>query len=202
MSARGPTPRSAALAPAIRSAASSSANCGSSARSGGPTGSEARRHDARRRYGRRPAGSEPEDFAIMIVGDPVQTYLDPDYQQTVIVPSREMLAGQGSARSSAAPAKFSIWRRASARSCSSAWLRWTTRTSPRCRRDGERARAGFSERFWGRLKCGKAFLAQAPEAAARLLGVYLRPPSLTVCSAIIISSLVGITKTPSATPWR
>ena len=31
----------------------------------------------------------------MIVGDPVQTHLNPNYQQTVIVPSREMLAGQG-----------------------------------------------------------------------------------------------------------
>ncbi len=33
--------------------------------------------------------------AIMIVGDPVQTHLDPAYQQTVIVPSREMLSGEG-----------------------------------------------------------------------------------------------------------
>ncbi len=33
--------------------------------------------------------------AIMLVGDPVQTHLDRDYQQTVIVPSREMLSGQG-----------------------------------------------------------------------------------------------------------
>ncbi len=33
--------------------------------------------------------------AIMIVGDPVRTHLDPDDQQTVIVPSREMLAGEG-----------------------------------------------------------------------------------------------------------
>ena len=36
-----------------------------------------------------------KDCAIIIVGDPVQTHLDPDYQQTVIVPSREMLRGQG-----------------------------------------------------------------------------------------------------------
>ena len=36
-----------------------------------------------------------KDCAILIVGDPVQTHLDPDYQQTVIVPSREMLTGQG-----------------------------------------------------------------------------------------------------------
>ena len=33
--------------------------------------------------------------AIVIVGDPIQTHLDPDYQQTVIVPSGEMLTGQG-----------------------------------------------------------------------------------------------------------
>jgi hypothetical protein len=36
-----------------------------------------------------------KDCAFLIVGDPVQTHLDPDYQQTVIVPSREMLMGQG-----------------------------------------------------------------------------------------------------------
>jgi hypothetical protein len=36
-----------------------------------------------------------KDCAFIIVGDPVQTHLDPDYQQTVIVPSREMLTGQG-----------------------------------------------------------------------------------------------------------
>jgi hypothetical protein len=36
-----------------------------------------------------------KDCAIVIVGDPVQTHLNPDYQQTVIVPSREMLTGQG-----------------------------------------------------------------------------------------------------------
>ncbi|HEY1863552.1 MAG TPA: hypothetical protein VGG77_07665 [Roseiarcus sp.] len=36
-----------------------------------------------------------KDCAIVIVGEPVQTHLDPDYQQTVIVPSREMLTGQG-----------------------------------------------------------------------------------------------------------
>jgi hypothetical protein len=36
-----------------------------------------------------------KDCAIIIVGDPIQTHLDPDYQQTVIVPSREMLTGQG-----------------------------------------------------------------------------------------------------------
>jgi hypothetical protein len=42
-----------------------------------------------------PPGSAIKDCAIMIVGDPVQTHLDPNYQQTVIVPSREMLTGQG-----------------------------------------------------------------------------------------------------------
>jgi hypothetical protein len=36
-----------------------------------------------------------EDCAIIVVGDPVQTHLDPDYQQTVIMPSREILTGQG-----------------------------------------------------------------------------------------------------------
>jgi hypothetical protein len=42
-----------------------------------------------------PPGADLKDCAIMIVGDPVQTHVDPDYQQTVIVPSREMLGGQG-----------------------------------------------------------------------------------------------------------
>ena len=42
-----------------------------------------------------PPGASLKDCAIIIVGDPVQTHLDPDYQQTVIVPSREMLTGQG-----------------------------------------------------------------------------------------------------------
>jgi hypothetical protein len=36
-----------------------------------------------------------KDCAVMIVGEPVQTHLDPDYQQTVIIPSREMLEGKG-----------------------------------------------------------------------------------------------------------
>ena len=36
-----------------------------------------------------------KNCAIIIVGDPIQTHLDPDYQQTVIVPSREMLRGRG-----------------------------------------------------------------------------------------------------------
>jgi hypothetical protein len=42
-----------------------------------------------------PPGAVLKDCAIMIAGDPVQTHLDPNYQQTVIVPSREMLMGQG-----------------------------------------------------------------------------------------------------------
>jgi hypothetical protein len=42
-----------------------------------------------------PPGPSLKDCAVIIVGDPVQTHLDPDYQQTVIVPSREMLTGQG-----------------------------------------------------------------------------------------------------------
>src|SRR5579863_3689960 len=42
-----------------------------------------------------PPASGLKDCAIVIVGDPVQTHLDPDHQQTVIVPSREMFAGQG-----------------------------------------------------------------------------------------------------------
>ena len=59
-----------------------------------------------------PPTSGLEDCAIIIVGDPVQTHLDPDHQQTVIVPSREMLTGRGSARNSAAPARSTIWRKA------------------------------------------------------------------------------------------
>ena len=42
-----------------------------------------------------PPTARLKDCAIMIVGDPVQTHIDPNYQQTVIVPSREMLTGQG-----------------------------------------------------------------------------------------------------------
>ncbi|HEY1944587.1 MAG TPA: hypothetical protein VGH40_20935 [Roseiarcus sp.] len=42
-----------------------------------------------------PPNPDLKTCAIMIVGDPVQTHLDPAYQQTVIVPSREMLAGEG-----------------------------------------------------------------------------------------------------------
>jgi hypothetical protein len=42
-----------------------------------------------------PPGADLKDCAIIIVGEPIQTHLDPDYQQTVIVPSREMLTGRG-----------------------------------------------------------------------------------------------------------
>ena len=42
-----------------------------------------------------PPTAKLKDCVIMIVGDPVQTHIDPNYQQTVIVPSREMLTGQG-----------------------------------------------------------------------------------------------------------
>ncbi len=42
-----------------------------------------------------PPNPELKDCAILLVGDPVQTHIDPDYQQTVIVPSREMLLGIG-----------------------------------------------------------------------------------------------------------
>ena len=34
-----------------------------------------------------PPTADLKDCAIMIVGDPVQTHIDPNYQQTVIVPS-------------------------------------------------------------------------------------------------------------------
>ena len=42
-----------------------------------------------------PLGAALKDCAVIIVGDPVQTHLDPNYQQTVIVPSRQTLTGQG-----------------------------------------------------------------------------------------------------------
>jgi len=42
-----------------------------------------------------PPSREIRDCALMIVGDPVQTHLIPAYQQTAIVPSREMLSGEG-----------------------------------------------------------------------------------------------------------
>ena len=40
-----------------------------------------------------PPAAGLKDCAIIIVGDPVQTHLNPDHQQTVIAPSREMLTG-------------------------------------------------------------------------------------------------------------
>jgi hypothetical protein len=42
-----------------------------------------------------PPGEDLKDCALMLVGDPVQTHLVPAYQQTVIVPASEMLAGTG-----------------------------------------------------------------------------------------------------------
>jgi hypothetical protein len=42
-----------------------------------------------------PPNPELATCAIMVVGDPAQTHLDPDDQQTVVVPTREMLAGEG-----------------------------------------------------------------------------------------------------------
>lgn len=42
-----------------------------------------------------PPGDNFKDCAIMLVGEPVQTHLVPAYQQTVIVPASEMLAGVG-----------------------------------------------------------------------------------------------------------
>ena len=42
-----------------------------------------------------PPAAELKDCAFVLVGDPVQTHLNPDYQQTVIVPSREVLTGDG-----------------------------------------------------------------------------------------------------------
>ncbi len=42
-----------------------------------------------------PPAAGLKDCAIIIVGDPVQTHLDPDHQQTVVAPSRDMLTGQG-----------------------------------------------------------------------------------------------------------
>jgi hypothetical protein len=42
-----------------------------------------------------PPARDIKDCAVLIVGDPVQTHLIPAYQQTVIVPSREMLTGEG-----------------------------------------------------------------------------------------------------------
>ncbi len=42
-----------------------------------------------------PPTSDLKDCAFMLVGDPVQTHLIPAYQQTVILPSLEMLEGTG-----------------------------------------------------------------------------------------------------------
>lgn len=42
-----------------------------------------------------PPSPDMKDCAILIVGDPVQTHLIPSYQQNVILPSREMLSGEG-----------------------------------------------------------------------------------------------------------
>jgi hypothetical protein len=42
-----------------------------------------------------PPAAGLKNCAILIVGDPVQTHLDPDHQLTVSIPSREMLTGQG-----------------------------------------------------------------------------------------------------------
>ncbi|MGO9743832.1 MAG: hypothetical protein ACLPN5_20415 [Roseiarcus sp.] len=42
-----------------------------------------------------PPSPELKDCAYILTGDPVQTHLVPAYQQTVIVPSREMLDGVG-----------------------------------------------------------------------------------------------------------
>jgi hypothetical protein len=42
-----------------------------------------------------PPTADLKDCAVLIVGDPVQTHLNPDDQQTVVLPSREMLTGQG-----------------------------------------------------------------------------------------------------------
>jgi len=36
-----------------------------------------------------------KDCAVMLVGDPVQTHLVPEYQETIIVPASEMLSGKG-----------------------------------------------------------------------------------------------------------
>ncbi len=43
----------------------------------------------------KPLAAGLKDCAVAVVGDPVQTHLDPAHQQTVIVPSLELLTGQG-----------------------------------------------------------------------------------------------------------
>ncbi len=45
-----------------------------------------------------PPGAGLKDCAVIIVGDPVQTHLDPAYQQTVIVPSARDAHGPGDRR--------------------------------------------------------------------------------------------------------
>ena len=42
-----------------------------------------------------PPNAELKACAIVLVGDPVQTHLDPEDQQTIVVPAREMLEGVG-----------------------------------------------------------------------------------------------------------
>ena len=79
-----------------------------------------------------------KDCAIIIVGDPVQTHLDPNYQQTVIVPSREMLTGQGiGAKFRRTGEVFQLENGVSAVVFERA-APLTIRTSPRCRRAGAR----------------------------------------------------------------
>ena len=89
-----PDARSAASAPATRSAANSSAIV-ATAPGARPERVEARRAMPDVDTVDGPPGAGLKDCAVIIVGDPVQTHLDPNYQQTVIVPSREMLTGQG-----------------------------------------------------------------------------------------------------------
>ena len=55
----------------------------------------AHRDHVGRRHRQGAPNPELRTCAVILVGDPVQTHLDPDYQLTVIVPSREMLAGEG-----------------------------------------------------------------------------------------------------------
>jgi hypothetical protein len=42
-----------------------------------------------------PPSDQIRDCAIMLVGDPVQTHLVRDYQQTIILPASEVLSGEG-----------------------------------------------------------------------------------------------------------
>ena len=76
-----------------------------------------------------PPAAELKDCAFVLVGDPVQTHLDPDDQQTVIVPSREMLTG-GNRAQVRRPARSSISRKASMLSFLSTSRRSKTRISP------------------------------------------------------------------------